>query len=206
MSNKLKIISVFILTSIFVLAIFNIRLVATGTQFLLSKVDASDQETHLFPTQGPKENSVLSQSANLIINKIGISAPIIFGTADNNDAIFKNLEKGVVHYSATTKPGQNGTSVILGHSSAYPWYKGNYGSVFAMIGTLQPGDNFFVRYDDGKTFTYVVKKSIIFSPKTNDPRVTELQNNTEPTLVLITCWPIGTNYKRIAVEAILVTH
>lgn len=143
----------------------------------------------------------LPNQADLIIEDIGVSAPIVFGISTNIGDIYKNLENGVVHYSTSSKPGQKGASLILGHSSAYPWYKGSYGSVFALLGKLKAGDKIFVRYSDGQTFAYSVKQSIVFTPFQNDSRLTQIEQTQKPTLVLVSCWPVGTNYKRIAIEA-----
>jgi sortase (surface protein transpeptidase) len=58
-----------------------------------------------------------------------------------------------------------------------------------------------VNYDDGQSFVFSVKQSIIFSPFVEDNRLKEIEKSEKPTLVLISCWPVGTNYKRIAVQA-----
>lgn len=147
------------------------------------------------------KNLPLPDKATLIIGEIGVSAPIIFGAGTDAKNIYRNLENGVVHYSDTPKPGAGGVSVILGHSSAYPWYKGAYGSVFALLGKLKPGDVFSVRYEDGRTFTYSVKQSIIFAPFKNNDQLSKIEKNPKNSIVLISCWPIGTDYKRIALYA-----
>jgi len=144
-----------------------------------------------------------ASGAVLSIGRIGVSAPIVFDSGSIDQEIYNSLERGVVHYPGTPKPGEGGASIILGHSSAYPWYRGKYGSVFALLGKLQTGDKIRVEYADGRTFTYNVTASIIFSPS-NDSRLTQIQNSSKPTLVLISCWPIGTNYKRIAIQAELI--
>lgn len=149
----------------------------------------------------PDKKTVLPDKATLIIGTIGVSVPIVFNTESDTKSIYKSLENGVVHYSDTPKPGMDGISIILGHSSAYPWYKGAYGSVFALLGKLKPGDKIYIKYSDGQTFAFSVKQSIIFSPFKKDARLTQIEKSDWPTLVLISCWPIGTNYKRIAIQA-----
>ena len=62
----------------------------------------------------------LPDQARLVIDSIGVDAPIVFNVPDNNDLIYQRLEDGVVHYSTTAKPGNPGSGIILGHSSAYP--------------------------------------------------------------------------------------
>jgi sortase (surface protein transpeptidase) len=35
----------------------------------------------------------------------------------------KELEKGVIRYPGSAKPGEDGASFIFGHSSNFPWIK-----------------------------------------------------------------------------------
>jgi LPXTG-site transpeptidase (sortase) family protein len=156
------------------------------------------------PISQAKARQPLPDGATLVIDKIGVSAPIIFGVSNDATKILSNLAYGVVHDTGTPKPGEGGVSVILGHSSAYLWYRGHYGSVFALLGKLEPGDRFYVRYNDGRVFTYSVRQSIIFIPLQSDDRLTQVEQSKTNSLVLVSCWPVGTNYKRIAVQAELI--
>ena len=111
---------------------------------------------------------------------------------------------GVVHYSDTAKPGLPGVSIVLGHSSAFPWYKGDYGAVFALLSKLNVGDRFYIQYDDNRTFVYEMTQSIVFNPFEKDERVEALENAPGSTMLLISCYPVGTDYKRIAIQATMV--
>jgi len=77
---------------------------------------------------------------SISIPSIEINAPIVLEKSLDSGIILKRLEDGVVHYSYSPLPGEKGTSIILGHSSAYPWYRGKYGSVFALLSNLKKGD------------------------------------------------------------------
>jgi LPXTG-site transpeptidase (sortase) family protein len=143
----------------------------------------------------------LTDRARLIIDSIGVNAPIVFGVPNDNEVIYKRLEDGVVHYSDTPKPGTPGTAVILGHSSAYPWYDGDYGAVFALLSKLNPGDRFYIQYSDNRMFVYEVKQAVIFNPFTQDDRLAALGNAPGNFVILLSCYPVGTNYKRIAIQA-----
>jgi len=64
----------------------------------------------------------------IIIPKIGKNIPLVDVGAnsgfdfDHMENIFmKELEKGVVRYPGTARPGENGNAFIFGHSSNYPW-------------------------------------------------------------------------------------
>ncbi|OGN06894.1 MAG: hypothetical protein A2750_03000 [Candidatus Yanofskybacteria bacterium RIFCSPHIGHO2_01_FULL_45_42] len=195
-------ISVFILT----FAVLNSRFVIATVQYYWKKSEFKEHKAsaRLLPIAEAVTKRPLPNSANLVVDGVNVFAPIIFGVGDDNDVIYKNLEKGVVHYSNTPKPGEGGVSIILGHSSAYPWYRGSYGAVFALLSKLKAGDKVIVQYSDGRTFNYVVKRSIIFNPFSGDGRLKEIESSPRSTIVLVSCWPVGTNYRRIAVEAELI--
>ncbi|MBI2063784.1 MAG: sortase [Candidatus Yanofskybacteria bacterium] len=200
-----KFIKVFLVSFVLIFAVLNGRFLYANVNYWLGSGTAPIYNQ---PSPSPSltiaEKTPLPDRATLIIEKLGISAPLVFGVNSDNDTIFKNLENGVVHYSNTPKPGLDGVSIILGHSSAYPWYKGAYGSVFALLGKLQPGDKFSVRYADGRTFNFAIKQSVVFSPFADDSRLTQIEKTPGTSLVLVSCWPVGTNYKRIAVQAELI--
>jgi LPXTG-site transpeptidase (sortase) family protein len=204
---KTRFLLIFLVSFILIFSVLNSRFVIANVKFwALNKTIpppiASSNPLPIEPNKAePNKKLILPDKALLVINGIGVSAPIIFGVGSNTKNIYNNLENGVVHYSDTPKPGMNGVSIILGHSSAYPWYKGAYGSVFALLGKLKVGDKIYVKYEDGQTFVFSVKQSIIFSPFAKDNRLSEIEKSEKPTLVLISCWPVGTNYKRIAVQA-----
>ncbi len=149
------------------------------------------------------DRAPLPNQATLIIDRIGVEVPIVFGVPAEADTIYKNLGNGVVHYSVTQKPGQGTASVILGHSSLYPWQVNKYGAPFALIGKIEAGDRISVRYEDGRVFNYVMRKSIIFNPlqAEGDTRLAEIENSTRPVIILVTCWPVNSTQSRLALQA-----
>lgn len=228
---KLRFLLVFLVSVVVIFAILNGRFFiadaawSLGIQPTISPPTVTSTSTPVFlPPLNPEKQGLYSSPINpitgngssltriqpvatdavLIIDRIGVSAPIVFSSRQNDQEIYNNLERGVVHYPSTPKPGGSGVSIILGHSSAYPWYKGKYGSVFALLGKLHTGDKIRIEYSDGRVLNYNVTASIVFSPLANDPRLTQIENSSQSTLVLISCWPVGTNYKRIAIQAELI--
>lgn len=130
------------------------------------------------------------QPQRLVIPAIGVEAPIILPENTDEYILQKALEKGVVLY-----PNSN---IILGHSSAYPWYKGDYGSVFSLLNKLEKGDEIFL-FSENKKYTYQVTDKEIKLPE--DLNIEKGEG--EATLYLISCWPINTDWKRIAVKAVM---
>lgn len=133
----------------------------------------------------------------LVIPKIDIDAPIIFEDTHDEKEMLENLKNGVIHWPETAFPGEEGNCVITGHSSDFFWRTGNYKTVFALLGELEEGDEIIVYFDQQK-FVYKVENKEIVSANSLDILS---QNKKEPTLTLFTCWPLGTDLRRLVVEA-----
>lgn len=131
---------------------------------------------------------------SIIIPKININAPISFPKHTDEKSLFKELEKGVVHYSDSVRPGKVGDAVLLGHSSAYPWYKGQYGSVFSLLNRLDQGDEIIIFYKKHKYVYKITEKRVV-------KRNTDVIKQTEKSqIILLSCWPIGTTWNRIMIK------
>lgn len=138
------------------------------------------------PTAGPQ----------LIIPKIGVHAPIIFATSDAEWAIQLDLRQGTVHYDHTANPGQNGNSVIFGHSSGLLWAPGNYKFVFTLLNKVTTGDTIILDYN-GTRYIYRVSSTHVVPP--TDMSI--LSPTSTPVLTLVTCTPVGTSQNRLVVRA-----
>jgi LPXTG-site transpeptidase (sortase) family protein len=132
------------------------------------------------------------------ISKLGIKAPIVVSDTTDNAIIHKYLDSGVVMYPDSVKPGQNGEIMLLGHSAPAGWPNIKYDWVFSHVNELAVGDIVTLAYN-GQNYNYAVKKTVIIMPGEELP-ASSLDENT---LFLISCWPPGKDYKRIAVQAVL---
>jgi sortase A len=146
-------------------------------------------------------NTKVSAEPRLIIPKINVDAPIVYGAnAADNAAVEDALRSGVVHYpiaNAASSPGQNGATTILGHSSNDVFDNGAYKFIFVQLNKLQEGDTFFVNHESTR-YTYKITRKEIINPRdvgkvTGDP--------TKPSIILITCDPPGTALNRLLVFA-----
>lgn len=146
-----------------------------------------------------KENQNLEEICKdscLVIPKIGIVAPIIFSQSKLEKNIQNDLKSGVAHYFGTSAPGEIGNCFITGHSSNYIWRNGNYNTVFIFLDKLENKDEIFAYYNK-KIYKYEVIGKKLISPE----QVEVLKGGDDSILSLMTCWPAGTNLKRLIVRA-----
>jgi len=161
-----------------------------------NRINLSSSEVDYLISQAPQTEQ---NEARVIIPKINVNAPIVFPQTIDNDELLSYLEKGVIHYRDSAEIGKPGTAIILGHSSAYPWYNGNYGSVFALLEKLEIGDEFVVSYQNKKYYYRVSEKDIVVPL---DFKVEEKDNKSH--LILMSCWPVRTNRLRMVINSDLI--
>lgn len=142
------------------------------------------------------------ESDKLEIPILGISAPLVFIAEPEEKKIDDGLKRGVVHFPNSVLPGGEGQTILLGHSAPPNWPKIDYEWVFSELEKLKKGDEVIIYFRSQK-YVYSVEGKTILNKggKIPENNLTEAKN----TLVLISCWPPGKNFKRIAVEAVLKT-
>lgn len=142
------------------------------------------------------DNAAISPNPEIIIPKINVQIPVVYGVNTINETSIENaLENGVVHYADTALPGQNGNLVIVGHSSNNIFNKGHYKFAFVLLSRIDKGDTFYLERD-GKRYTYQVYEKKIVRPTD----VSVLAPADKPAVAtLITCDPPGTSTNRLVV-------
>lgn len=134
---------------------------------------------------------------NLTIPKIQLNAPVLTNIDPYNEKEYlKSLELGLAHAKGTGLPGQGETIYIFGHSSRFIWDNNPYGAVFYLLGKLNKADKIIITYN-GKPFLYQVSEKKIMEG--NDFSL--LNVGVKERLVLQTCWPPASNWKRLVVIA-----
>ena len=111
------------------------------------------------------------------------------------DVFMKDLEKWVVRYPWSAKPGTNWNAFIFWHSSNFPWMPGEYKDVFALLDKLEFQDEIVVFYNQ-KKYTYKITEKKVVKPW--DVSVLKRDNN-KAEITLMTCWPVWTTKNRILV-------
>jgi LPXTG-site transpeptidase (sortase) family protein len=131
------------------------------------------------------------------IPKIGVREQVVESVdAANEDLYTEALKRGIAHARGTTLPGLGGVQYYFAHSSGLPFW-GDRAVVFALLHKLDAGDNIFI-YREGRKHTYIVESKHIVSPEDISWLISQ---DTSEQVVLQTCWPLGTNWKRLLVVA-----
>lgn len=137
---------------------------------------------------------------SILIPKIGASSPIYSNIDPNNVKEFVPiLEKGVAHAKGSVFPGMQGTIYLFAHSTDNFWNIGRYNAVFYLLKDLSFGDE-IVLFFENRRYNYAVTDSKIIDPE-DVTLLTDSQKIGTQSLILQTCWPPGTTWKRLIVLA-----
>lgn len=143
--------------------------------------------------------------ARVHIDRLGIDVPIVWSGSTDKEALEADLQRGAIRYPGTVEPGNAGNAFITAHSSDYPWNPGEYKQAFADLGKLEQGDDdiYVTYYKDGEPVQRaqfrVAFKEIV---RADDTRM--IEQTEKPEMTLVTCWPIGTAWRRLMVKTELV--
>jgi sortase A len=141
---------------------------------------------------------VLDKEFGIYIPKIKADASVI-KNVNPYDAFSYNkaLEKGVAHAITSSVPNQGGNTFLFAHSAIDFYESRNYNIYFYLLDKLTKGDKVYVSYKEAIYEYEVTDVSIV-----NRDQVSYLQADYgKDTLTLMTCWPNGTDWKRVIVEA-----
>jgi len=134
------------------------------------------------PTPGPE------QANRLQIPALGVDAPIVQGDG------WEQLKKGVGQHIGSANPGEKGNIVLSAHNDIF-------GEIFRDLDRLKPGDEINI-YTNQRAYTYVVSESDVVEPT----QVDIMDNTSQPTLTLISCYPYLVDDQRIAIKSRLQTN
>jgi len=155
---------------------------------------------------GPPAAGIITEPsapiARLIIEKIGVDAPVVtMGVDENGVPQVPDNPDDVVWYNWSTPPGHGSNAVFAGHVD---WTVNGQPviGVFYHIRDLEVGDVVEVRLEDGTDYTYSVLGNLAL--RDDDPLTMEYMGATPIDMItLITCggvWtpdpndPLGGNY------------
>lgn len=143
------------------------------------------------------KNSPSGNSFNLLIPKIHLNSSVIADVNPYDEKEYQSaLKNGLAQATGTGLPGQGGAIYIFGHSSNYLWDQGKYKSAFYLLKNLELNDQIIVSYE-GRLYTYKVSNKKVVEPN----ELSLIDKGTKEQLVLQTCWPPISNFKRLVVFA-----
>lgn len=163
------------------------------------EIQLADKELVNTNITGSTNIVFVDKAFGIYIPKIQTNASVIPDVDTTNKSEYLNaLEKGIAHAKGTSYPNQKGNVFLFAHSAVDFYNQRNYSVYFYLLGELKPDDKIYVSYND-RMYEYSILETKIVS-KTDTQYMREYLN--QDTLTLMSCWPSGTNLKRIIVTAI----
>ena len=173
-----------------------------GQEFVLGGSGQRDSVFARYLSSGPILVEPVNKQFGVVIEKIGVNAPVVADVAVTDEAAYReSLRYGVAHAASSSYPSKEpGNVYLFAHSSLNFWELGKYAQVFNLLRKLEAGDRVHIFYE-GSNFEYrVVSKEVYKGFNTyllTRPVI-------EPLLTLQTCDPPGTTLNRLVVTAKLV--
>jgi LPXTG-site transpeptidase (sortase) family protein len=136
---------------------------------------------------------------SILIPKLGIDEKVFPNVdPDNPQDYLPVLQQGIAHAKGSVFPGESGTTYLFAHSADNWWDIEHYNAIFYTLNNLSSGDEIAV-YFENRRYEYVVSQQIISDPQ--DVTYLTAQHGGAQRLVLQTCWPPGTTFKRLYIVA-----
>ena len=135
---------------------------------------------------------------SILIPKIRINEAVVPDVDPFDSRIYQPaLTKGVAHALGSSKPDQPGNVFLFSHSSVNFLEATRFNSIFYLLSKLEKGDEVTVYYKN-IPYRYIVTDKRIVDPTA----INYLKGDASgQTLTLMTCWPPGTNFRRLIILA-----
>lgn len=174
----------------------------TGQRFEAQSQAAKPTETFGSLLGNPSENLniLVPKDTNfaIIVEKIGANAIVVPNVDAGNKAVYTEaLKRGVAHALGTAFPGQPGITYLFAHSTDTLFNVPRYNAIFYLLWDMKPQDKIVIFFD-GKRYDYLVVETKI--TEASDVSYFTLETS-EQILILQTCYPPGTTWKRFLVIA-----
>lgn len=167
-----------------------IKSLLSATANALTGVDYTNAD-NWYPTYEKAPEAPKTTTYFLSIPKLKIKNAIV--TSTNTD-----LAKNLVHYPGTAVPPDKGSAIIFGHSTLPQLFNPtDYTKIFATLHTIKIGDAILVNANNVE-YTYKVSSIRVTTPEDTSVLAQEYDASY---LVIITCTPPGTIWKRLIVKA-----
>ena len=139
----------------------------------------------------------VDEDFGIVIPKINVNAAIVQDVDPYSSFEYqRQLAKGVAHAAGTALPDEERSMFLFAHASGDILMARRYNSVFYLLNKLEAGDQLLIYYR-GAPYHYQVSAS----KEVAADAVSYLENNDESDLILMTCTPPGTTWRRLLVFA-----
>jgi sortase A len=128
------------------------------------------------PTPGPE------QANRIQIPAINVDAPVVQGDGE------EQLKKGVGQNYTSADPGKKGNVILSAHNDVY-------GEIFRDLDQLETGDEIVI-HTNQRAYTYIVVNSEVVEPT----YVQVMDQTSDPTVTLISCYPYLVDNQRIVIK------
>ncbi|MBP7832892.1 MAG: sortase [Candidatus Levybacteria bacterium] len=136
---------------------------------------------------------------SVVIPKIGANEKITANVDPSNEGEYLDaLKHSVAHAKGSALPGLGGTTYLFAHSADNFWDVGRYNAVFYLLKDLNIDDEISVFFDN-KRYNYTVYDKKIVDPSEVDYLAANIGQGER--IILQTCWPPGTAWKRMLIFA-----
>lgn len=173
-----------------------------GQVFVIGGSGQKDSVFARYLTSIPISVEPVDRNFGIVIEKIGVNAPIIADVAVTEESAYKEaLKHGIAHAGTSSYPSdQPGNVYLFAHSSLNFWNLGKYAQVFNLLRKLETGDKVHIFYEE-KDYVYkVINKEVQKGFNT----YALIRPVIEPLLTLQTCDPPGTTLNRLVITAKLI--
>lgn len=187
-------------------------------QWLLRQYQASADATALSPSLEETLQSHLMEYNfsfttvppvnRILVPSIGLDVPIVVSEHMSQEDFIKGrfedqLDQWIVKYPTTPEPGEEGNTLLFGHTSYEVWKDNPYGTIFKDLPKLK--DSTLIQVlREWNLYEYKVVDLFIVLPKQVPDQYMTYQNAGGSYITLMWCYPLGTDNKRIMVVAKLI--
>ena len=169
---------------------------------VVAYMSPGDNSSNTITAIDPTLTIATHDSPYLMIPKLNVEVPVVFGSANDVTSMNIAMGNGVANFAvpgASAKPGEIGNFVISGHSAGNVYQNTNYKFIFSGLPRMVDGDLIYMDYE-GKRYTYKMIGHTIVDPSDVNVLVRIANENADkPLITLLTCYPLGTSRQRYVI-------
>lgn len=144
------------------------------------------------------QSSEVNKSFYIMIPKISVISSVVPNVDPFKEEEYRRaLKNGIAQAKGTSLPGEKGTIYLFAHSSGPPWELTRYNTIFFRLDDLRPNDEIILIKSGQKHLYKVTDKKIVWPQDTKYL----MGKDTPDQLIIQTCYPLGTDFKRLLVFA-----